>query len=102
VVEQSVQVTAIKRVSTPDDVVGLVMFLSGDAAALLLVKLSVLTVVAPFSEPRNKAFQILSAGYPVPSNLSYGAAKRSLFRSCTSDGRGASRDLIQSLRLVAR
>jgi NAD(P)-dependent dehydrogenase (short-subunit alcohol dehydrogenase family) len=35
VVEQAVQMTAIKRVSTPDDVVGLVMFLSSDAAAFI-------------------------------------------------------------------
>jgi NAD(P)-dependent dehydrogenase (short-subunit alcohol dehydrogenase family) len=35
VLEQSVQLTAIQRVSTPDDVVGLVMFLAGDAAAFI-------------------------------------------------------------------
>jgi NAD(P)-dependent dehydrogenase (short-subunit alcohol dehydrogenase family) len=35
VVEQSVQLTAIKRVSTPDDVVGLVVFLCSDAAAFI-------------------------------------------------------------------
>ena len=35
VLEQAVQMTAIKRVSTPDDVVGLVMFLSSDAAAFI-------------------------------------------------------------------
>jgi NAD(P)-dependent dehydrogenase (short-subunit alcohol dehydrogenase family) len=35
VVEQAIQMTAIKRASTPEDVVGLVMFLSSDAAAFI-------------------------------------------------------------------
>ena len=35
VVEQAVHMTAIKRVSTPEDVVGLVMFLSSDGAAFI-------------------------------------------------------------------
>jgi NAD(P)-dependent dehydrogenase (short-subunit alcohol dehydrogenase family) len=35
VLEQAIQMTAIKRLSTPEDVVGLVMFLASDAAAFV-------------------------------------------------------------------